>query len=156
MTEILISILMPVVFIFMGYTQIRKAEEVGIQKGGKTFLSNKKRFYICSALFLVFLIGAYIVLWTVQWGLALAVVSPGIILFMTAVTSYCAISDTHLHVSMTMKIGNISSMEVMEKGSNSYFVTFKYNQSDFSQTFDKDGYEYIKEAKRIHKELRKK
>ena len=44
---------------------------------------------------------------------------------------------------------------IAEKGGK-YTVNFRYNQSDFSQTFDKEGYEYIKEAKRIHKELRRK
>ena len=155
MTEIIISIAMPLIFILMAVSQIKKTEEVAIQKGGKTFISSKTRLYVCSAVFLVLLIASYIVIWTVQWGLGLAVISPGVILFMMAVTSYCSVSDTHLHVSQTVKIGTIASLETEEKGEK-YIVTIRYDQQEIRQTFDKDSYEHIKGVKARLKEMRKK
>lgn len=155
MTELIISIAMPIVFILMGVAQIRKTEEVAIQKGGKTFISSKARLYLCGGAFLILLAASYYVLWAVQWGLALAVISPGIILYMMAVTSYCSASDTHLHVSQTVKIGSIGAINTEEKNGR-YVVTIRYDQQEIRQVFDKDSYEHIKEVKRIHKELKKK
>ncbi len=155
MTEIIVSIIIPIVFVFMGLNQIKKAEEVGIQKGGKVFISSKSRLVFCGILSLLFIGLGYYLLWTNGWGLCLIAISPAIVLYMIAATCICAYSDSHLHITQTMKIGAVTFTKTENKNGR-YTVYLKYNGAELKHIFSQEGYEYMKAVKEINKALRNK
>ena len=134
---------------------IKKAQEVAIQKGGKVFISNKTRVIVCAIFAVIFLALTYIVIWQWDYRISLAPLGVAMIPYMMAVSSYCAVSDTHLFVSQQMKIGAVSILKVQDKV-NTVQVTFRYNGVDFGHSFSKEGYEVIKEVRAKIKELRAK
>ena len=155
MTEILLSAGIPVLLIILAFSQIRKAQLIAIQKGGKAFISSRARVIVCLIITALMLGVTYYCIWAVDYRLALAPMGVCIVPLMMAVTSYCAVSDSHIFVSQEMKLGAVSIVKTIEKGAK-YQVFFRYNGMEFAHVFDEEAYLYIKEAKAKIKEIRSK
>ncbi len=155
MTQILLSVGIPVLLIILAVSQLRKAQLVAIQKGGKAFVSSRVRVIVCLVIAALMLGVTYYCIWAVDYRLALAPMGVSIVPLMMAVTSYCAVSDSHLFVSQPMKLGAVSIVKTIDKVGK-YQVIFRYNGMEFGHVFDEAGYEYIKEAKAKIKEIRSK